>query len=160
MIFKTGHGIIYPISRALIKKLILSHLLHISQGAQNWVSKQEMEWSKQEMELFLSLPGLWSNKFFYNIISISIKEFKINFQNRKWNYSNRKWNYFFHFQASDQITSFTTAFPYLQRNSKLIFKTGNGIIQTGNGIISLTSKPLIKKLLLQNVSHLIQGVQN
>ena len=39
-------------------------------------------------------------------------------------------------------------------------KTGNGIIQTGKGIISLTSKPLIKKLLLQNVSHLIQGVKN
>ena len=51
--------------------------------------------------------------------------------------------------------------------SKLIFLTGNGIIQTGNGsiqtgngIISPTSRPLMKKLLLQNVSHLIQGVQN
>ena len=33
-------------------------------------------------------------------------------------------------------------------------------MQTGNGIISPTSRLLIKKLLLQNVSHLIQGVQN
>ena len=45
-------------------------------------------------------------------------------------------------------------------DSKLIFKTGNGIIQTRNGIITPTSRPLIKKLLLQNVSHLIKGVQN
>ena len=52
-------------------------------------------------------------------------------------------------------------------DSKLIIKTGNGIIQTGNGIIqtdngiiSPPSRPLIKKLLLQNVSHLIQGVEN
>ena len=36
-----------------------------------------------------------------------------------------------------------------------IIETGNGIIQTGNGIISLTFRLRIKKLLLQNVSHLI-----
>ena len=36
-----------------------------------------------------------------------------------------------------------------------IIQTGNGIIQTGNGIIYLTFKLQIKKLLLQNVSHLI-----
>jgi len=81
---------------------------------------------------------------------------------RKWNYPNRKWNYdyFSNFQASDKKTPFTKCFTFDPRGSKLIFKTGNGIIQTGHGIISLTSKPLIKKLLLQNVSHLIQGVQN
>ena len=33
-------------------------------------------------------------------------------------------------------------------------------MQTGNGINSPTSRPLIKKLLLQNVSHLFQGFQN
>ena len=63
---------------------------------------------------------------------------------------------------------------FILRGSKLIFKTGNGIIktrngiiqkgngiiQTGNGIISPTFRPLIKKLLLHNVSHLTQGVQN
>ena len=27
-----------------------------------------MELSKQEMELFLPLPGLWSKNFFYNIL--------------------------------------------------------------------------------------------
>ena len=36
-----------------------------------------------------------------------------------------------------------------------IMQTGNGIIQTGNGIISPTSRPLMKKLILQNVSHMI-----
>ena len=57
-------------------------------------------------------------------------------------------------------TPFTKCFKFDPRGSKLIFKTGNGIIQTGNGIISLTSKPLIKKLLLKDVSYLIQGVEN
>ena len=111
-IIQTGNGIISPTSRPLIKKLLLQHLLHINQGVKNWFSKQEMELFKQEMELFLPLPGLWSNNFFYNIISISTNEFKINFQNRKWSYPNRKWNYFFHFQASDQKTSLTTSSPY------------------------------------------------
>ena len=63
---------------------------------------------------------------------------------RKWNYPNRKWNYFSNFQASDQKTPFTKCFTFDPRGSKLIFKTGNGIIQTGNGIISPTSWPLIK----------------
>ena len=34
-----------------------------------------------------------------------------------------------------------------------IIQTGNGIIQTGNGIVSPTCRPLIKKLLWQDVSH-------
>ena len=46
-----------------------------------------MELSKQEMELFLTLPGLWSKNFFYKTFFISSKGFKIDFQNRKWNYS-------------------------------------------------------------------------
>ena len=66
---------------------------------------------------------------------------------RIWNYPNRKWNYFSNFQASDQKTPFTKCFTFDTRGSKSIFKTGNGLIQTGNGIISLTFKPLIKKLL-------------
>ena len=86
--------------------------------------------------------------FFFNIFFTLSKEFKIDFQNGKRNYPNRKWNYFSHFRASDQKTSFITSSPYLSRNSKLVFKTGNGIIQTQNGIISLISRPLIKKLLL------------
>ena len=105
------------------------------------------------MELFLPLLGLWSKNFFYNIFSILPKEFKNGFQNRKWNYFSQFW-------ASDQKTSFTTSFPYLPRSSKLIFKTGNEIIQTGNGIISPTSGPLIKKLLLQHIFHTDQRVQH
>ena len=65
-----------------------------------------------------------------------------------------------HLQTPDEKIYFTKCFSFLPRSSKLIFKTGNGIIQTGNGIISPTSRPLIKKLLLQNVSHLFQGFQN
>ena len=155
-----------------------------------------MELSKQEMELFILLPGLGSKNFFYKIFVIRSKGFKtgnriiqtgngiisptsrpliknlfykmflicskglkIDFQNRKWNYPNRKWNYFSHFQASDQKTCFTKCFLFVPRVSKLIFKTGNGIIQTGNEIISPTSRPKIKKHILRNVSHshLIQG---
>ena len=113
-IILTGNGIIYPISRPLIPKLLLQHLLHINQGVQNCFSKQEMDLSKQEIELFLPLIGLWPKNLFYNIFSILTKE----------------------------------------------FKTGNRIIQTGNGIIYPISRPLIKKLLLQNVFQLCQGVWN
>ena len=106
LVFKTGNRIISPTFGPLIKKLLLKHLLHIYQGIQNWFSKQELELFKQEMELLLPLPGLWSKNLFYTILSMLTKE------------------------------------------SKLVFKTENGIIQTGNGIISSTSGPVIKKLLL------------
>merc|ERR1711953_905663 len=98
--------------------------------------------------------------FFHKMFIICSVGFKIDFQNRKWNYPNRKWNYFSHFQASDQKTSFTKGFSFDPRISKLIFKTGNGIIQTGNGIISPSSRLLIKKSLLQKITHLVQRVQN
>ena len=84
----------------------------------------------------------------------------MDFQNRKWNYPNRKWNYFSYFQASDQKTSFKKYFSFSTRNSELIFKTGNRIIQTGNGIFYPISRPPIKKPLLHNISHFNQGVQN
>ena len=64
-----------------------------------------MELSKQEMELFLPIPGLWSKNFLYKMFLICSKGLKIDFQNRKWNYPNRKWNYFSHFQASDEKVS-------------------------------------------------------
>ena len=124
---KTANGIIPPTSRPLIKKLLLQIINHLIQGAQNWFSKQEMELSKQEMEIFLPLPGLWSKNFFYKIFLIWSKGFKMDFPNRKWNYPNRKWNYFSHFHASDQKTSFAKYFSFDPRSSKLIFKTGNGI---------------------------------
>ena len=90
---------------------------------------------------------------------------KWNYSNRKWNYANRKWNYFYNFQTSDQKTNFTNCFPFLLRIPKQVLKTGNGIIQTGNGIIqiengiiSLTSRLLIKKVILPNVCHLVWGI--
>ena len=42
-----------------------------------------MELSKQEMKLFLSLPGLWSKNFFYKMFLIWFKRLKIDFQNMK-----------------------------------------------------------------------------
>ena len=105
-----------------------------------------MELFKQEMELFIPFPGIWSKNFFYNIFYILIKEFKIEFQNRKW-------NYFSYIQAFSKTTSFTKCFSFKPRSSKLIFKTGNGIIFP-------IYRPLIKKLLLQNISDLNQGFQN
>ena len=113
---------------------------------------------------------------------IFTNELKIDFLNRKWNSPNEKWNYFSYFQASDQKTSFTKCFSFKPRNSELIFKIVNRILQTGkgfsypisriltkklllqnktgNGIIYPTSRPLIKILLLQNVSHSYQAIQN
>ena len=139
-------------SRPLIKTLVLQHRLHFKQGVQNWFSKWEMELFKQEMELFPPLPGLWSNNSFYNIISISTKEFQIDFQNRKW-------NHFSSFQASVQKTSFTTSYSYIPRHSKLSFKTGIGIIQTGKAIIFPTFRPLIE-FFFQCVSHFYLEVQH
>ena len=111
-----------------------------------------MELSRQEIDLFLPLPGLWSKNFFYKMFLIWSKGSKIDFQNRKWNYPNRKWNYFSHFQASDEKTSFTKCFSFDPTGPKLIFKTGNGII-------SPTSRLSMKKLLLQHIFYLFQSFQ-
>ena len=110
-------------------------------------------------EIFI-FPDLWSKNFFYKMFLTFTNKSKTGFENRKLNYPNRKWNYFSYFLTFDQKTSFTKYFSFVPRVSKLIFKTGNGIFQTGNGIISPTSRPLIKKPLLQNVFHLFQRVQN
>ena len=122
-IIKTGNGIISPTSGPLIKKLLLLHLFQINQGVQNWFSKQGMELSKQEMELFIPFPCLWSKNLFYNIYSILINKFKIGFQNRKWNYPNRKCNYFSHFRASDQKNSFFKMFHIFSEEFKIDFQT-------------------------------------
>ena len=45
-----------------------------------------MEFSKQEIKLFLRLPGLWLKNFFYKMFLIWSNVFKINFQNRKLTY--------------------------------------------------------------------------
>ena len=49
-IIKTGNGIISPTSWPQIKKLLLQKVSNFEKGIQNWFSKQEIEWSKQEME--------------------------------------------------------------------------------------------------------------
>ena len=112
------------------------------------------------MELFLLFPDFQLKNFFYkmfqsfnNAIKTGFENRKWNYTNRKWNYQNRKWNYFSYFQPSDQKNSFTKCFSFVLRGLKLIFKTGNRIIQTGNGIISPISRPLIKKLLLQHLLY-------
>ena len=42
---------------------------------------------------------------------------------------------------------------------ELIFKTGNKMIEIGNGIISLTSWPLIKKLLPKDFFHFTKEIK-
>ena len=96
------------------QKLLLQDVSYFSKGVSKWFSKQEMDLFKQEMELFLPLPVLWSKNFFNKKFLISTKEFKIDFQNRNRNYLNRKRNYFSHFRASDQKTSFTRCSHFSQ----------------------------------------------
>ena len=43
------------------------------------LSKQEMEWFKQEMESFYLLPGLWLKNFFHKMFLIFTEVFKIDF---------------------------------------------------------------------------------
>ena len=70
-----------------------------------------MDFSKQEMELFLPLLGLWSKNFFYKMFLIWSNGLQINFQNKKWNSPNRKRNHLSNIQAFDQKTSFTKGVP-------------------------------------------------
>ena len=65
LFFKTGNGIIQqgnriisPTFRPLIKNPLSQNVFHLIKGVQNKFSKQEMELSKQEIELLLPLPGL------------------------------------------------------------------------------------------------------
>ena len=82
-IIQTGNGIISPISWPLIKKLILQKVSNFYNGVQNWCWKEEMDLSKQEMELFLLFPDHWSNNFFYKMFLNFINEVKAEFENRK-----------------------------------------------------------------------------
>ena len=43
---------------------------------QNWCWKEEMDSSKQEMELVLLFPDRWSNNFFYKMFLNFISEVK------------------------------------------------------------------------------------
>ena len=53
---------------------------------------------------------------------------------------------------------FYKRFVITSKDSIIVLKTENRIIQTGNGIISSTSGPSILKLLLQNGSNFYQQV--
>ena len=85
---------ISPLYIHRIKKLLLQKYPQLAQRFQNGFQKQEMELSKQEMELFFPFPVIESKNFFDKIISDWSKDYKMDFRNRKWNYLNRKWNYF------------------------------------------------------------------
>jgi hypothetical protein len=87
-----------------------------------------MELSKQEMELFLLIPVIWSKNFFNKSFPFLSDNYKIEIRNRKWNYLDRKWIYFSHFQLSDQKTSLTKVSPFGLTISKRFSETGNGII--------------------------------
>ena len=101
----TGNGIISPLSSHWIKKNLLQKYPHLVQQFQNGFQKKEMEWSEQEMELFLPFPVFRSKNFFNKSIPILSINSKMIDRNRKWNFLNRKWNYFSPFQSSDQKTS-------------------------------------------------------
>ena len=68
---------------------------------------QEMELSKEEMELFLPFPVIRSKNFLYKSFPIWSTASKLVIRNRKLNYLNRKWNYFSPFWSSDQKTCVT-----------------------------------------------------
>ena len=77
---QTGNEIVSPTSGPLIKKIPFQSVFYMFQRIQNWFLKQEMELSKQEMELFLPLPGLQSN-FFFVIYSEEHQQPILDFEN-------------------------------------------------------------------------------
>jgi hypothetical protein len=109
-------------------KTSLTKVFPFSPTIPNWVSEQEMELSKQEMELFRPFSVVGSKNLFYKSIPIWSNDFKMVFRNRKWHYLNRKWNYFSPFQSLDQKTSLTKVFPISATIPKWVSETGNGII--------------------------------
>ena len=82
-IIQTGNGIISPISWPLLKKLRLQKVSNFYNGVQNWCWKEEIDLSKQGMELFLLFPDHWSNNFFYKMFLHFINKVKAEFENRK-----------------------------------------------------------------------------
>ena len=70
-IIQTGNGIISPISWPLIKKLILQKVSNFYNGVQNWCWKEEMDWCKQDMELYL-LYFVWSDSVQLSFTKLTI----------------------------------------------------------------------------------------
>ena len=129
LILKPENGIIYPTSRALMKKLLLQNVSYFYQIFYKLISKTGIELFEQEMELFHLLLGLISKDFFHKMFLILIKEFKINFQNRKWNYPTRKWNYLSNFQAFDKKKR---CFLFDPKVWKFIFKSWTNLARMGS----------------------------
>ena len=119
-----------------------------------------MDLSKQEMELFILLSGLLSKNFYYNIFFIITNEIKIDFQNRKGNYTNRKWNYLSYFQASYQKKFFYNIFFIFTRELKIDFQNRKWNYPNRKWNFLSYFQASDQKILLQNVSHQSQGVQN
>ena len=78
-----GATLVSPTSWPPIKKLLLQKVSNFYKRIQNLFWKQEIELSKQEMELFLLLPDLQSKNFFYKKFLTFQNESKTGFENRK-----------------------------------------------------------------------------
>ena len=65
-----------------------------------------MEFSKQEIKLFLRLPGLWLKNFFYKMFLIWSNVFKINFHNRKLTYLDLSWPILTHLDLSWPVLTY------------------------------------------------------
>ena len=91
------------------QKILQKHYVHLIQGLQNKlkiISKQEMELSEEEMELYFhfqtSNQKHSSGSCSYDPRISSFRNRKWNYLNMKWNFLNRKWNYFTHFQSCEK----------------------------------------------------------
>ena len=151
--------IIFATSRPLIEKFLLQNVSQLIQGVQ--INFQNRNGIIQTGNGILSpFPGLGWKIFFYKMILIHSKGFKIDIQNRKCNYPNRRWNHFPNFEASDQKISFAKCFSFILNWFKIYFSKQKWNYPNRKRTYFSISRPLIKNLLLQNVSHLFQGVQD
>jgi hypothetical protein len=80
------------------------------QWFQNGFLKQELELSKQKMELFLPFLVIWSKNFFNKTIPIWLNDSKNGFQNQEMESSKQEMELFIPFPK----TSLTEVFPFGQ----------------------------------------------
>ena len=74
--------------------------------------------------------------------------------------NNRKWNFFSHFQASVKKTSFSKSFSFSPRVSNLIFKQEMESFRQEMELFFTLWGLLSKNFFFQNLSRLIQEIQN
>ena len=96
--------------------------MHRSMKVSKYISMQVCQYAKRWFRVALPL------------FLIFTKKLKIKFQNREWNFLSRIWSFSL-FPRPLIKNLFHEMFFILQMSSKLIFKTGNGIIQTGNQLM-------------------------